>query len=174
MADKYPEFYVRKRQREETYRRPCKSCRRGDPFDLRRCRRFLSTSMYCKPSRNPRRSHGSWQNERQNCDEERAGFGGGQHSTGGTAQATRFKGAVGDDLGGIPYDPSFPDVHVGIEGSSTVAPDGQLPDEAEAPAGENPAPRRRRARAPRRQAAVIKATRLTVQAEARCQSGQRG
>jgi hypothetical protein len=43
------------------------------------------------------------------------------------------------DLAGIPYDPSFPEVHVGIEGGDGgVAAEGQLQDEPDAAAGDEP------------------------------------
>lgn len=138
MADKYPEFYVKKRQREELYRRTVQII--VGVAVLLICGGIGGFFIYkyvLQPVREPAPAPQQLADERQQLATENALASTSGQRQSDAAAASRDAGAepLVADLGDIPYDPSFPGVHVGVEGSDTsVALEGETEGDEEASA----------------------------------------
>jgi hypothetical protein len=136
MADKYPEFYIRKRQREETYRRTVQIVVGvAILIIIGGVGGFFLYKYVLQPVRQPVPEAKELADERQQLATQNA------LSQVPSQQPEKTQPAGGGkegqqivaDLGNIPYDPSFPGVHVGVEGSNTsVALEGAEAEQDEA------------------------------------------
>lgn len=138
MADKYPEFYIRKRQKEEAYRRTVQIVVGVVIFALiGGLGGFFVYKYWLQPRRQPAPAPEQLADERQELETQSAlSSAAGQRTDSAQAgQQAAGSQLVGVDLGDIPYDPSFPLVQVGIEGSDTsVALEGA--EQSEEPAAQ--------------------------------------
>lgn len=139
MADKYPEFYVRKRQREETYRRVVQVIVGVAILVIvGGVGGFFLYKYVLQPVRQPVPKPKQLAAEREQLATENALASAPEQGAeeGGQPDESHGKELTAD-LADIPYDPSFPDVNVGVVGSDTnVALGGESGDEDQGAASE--------------------------------------
>jgi len=121
MAEKYPEFYIRKRQKEETYRRIVQIVVGFAVLLVVGGIVGFFIYKYALPNRQAAPKVQELADERQELATQNALASAVGQNEGVSDNDTQQPpgGEVVANLSDIPYDPSFPAVHVGVEGSNT-------------------------------------------------------